>query len=79
MYGDQFFHMTQTLLPVAIVLRMCFGLWLLANVDKTEELSLVDRVTVRRRRRRRCCCCCCFCQRWFPTHLRVRVQLIGHL
>eukprot|EP01048_Picozoa_sp_COSAG05_P020438 COSAG05_NODE_3470_length_2040_cov_2.140134_1_plen_64_part_10 len=64
MYGDQFFHMTQSLLPVAIVLRMCFGLWLLANVDKTEELSLVDRVTVRRRccrrrrrrrRRRRCC------------------------
>ena len=45
MYGDQFYHMTQALLPVAIVLRMCFGIWLLANIDKTQEISIFDRVT----------------------------------
>lgn len=46
-YGDQFYHMTQSLLPVAIGLHLAFGCWLLAKVDKAESVSLVDRVTVR--------------------------------
>jgi hypothetical protein len=45
MYGDQFYHMTQSLMPIAISLHGAFGVWTLANVDKQTVEPLVDRVT----------------------------------
>ena len=47
MYGDQFYHTTQMLFPIAIVIKQATGVWTLANVDKSQYDPLVDRVTVR--------------------------------
>ena len=47
MYGDQFYHTTQMLFPIAIVIKQATGVWTLANVDKSQYDPLIDRVTVR--------------------------------
>jgi len=44
MYGDQFYYMTQSLMPIAIALHSAFGVWTLANVDKQAVEPLIDRV-----------------------------------
>ena len=47
MYGDQFYHTTQMLFPLAIVIKQATGVWTLASVDKSQYDPLIDRVTVR--------------------------------
>ena len=44
MYGDQFYHTTQMLFPIAIVIKQATGVWTLANVDKSQYDPLIDRV-----------------------------------